>query len=602
MNKTVNINLGGIFFYIDEDAYMKLTRYFDAIKRSLSKSSGQEEILKDIEIRVSELLTEKQKSEKHVVGLKDVDEVITVMGQPEDYIIDEDGSENKGTNFTNTGTSTQFKKLYRDRDSAVIGGVLSGLGHYFGIDKVWLRVILLVLFFAYGTGLLLYIILWIVMPEAVTTSEKLEMTGEPVTISNIERKVREEFEGFSDKFKDSNDKLSHEFKSFNDKYGDKINYQARNIGSSFGDFIITMLGIFSKLIGGLLFLTGIGMIIALFVTLFTVGSTTFIGAPWLDYFNSFNYTKTSLFFIGLLFFLTFGIPFFFLTLLGLKIMIPGLKSIGNIAKYTLLAVWMIAIAILITLGINQASELAFNGKTVNRETININPTDTLFVKFRSNDYYAKHNEEVGTFRIVTDSASHKFLYSNDVSIEVLKTDEKLPYIQIEKSANGKSTTEAKQRAEKINFKYKIQGNRLVFDNYFLTDLENKFRGQEIEIFLYLPEGTLIKPDDSMQGYDESNNDFFNMHYSSDTYVYKVGDNKIICLNCPANETDEYNDGNQDENYDNNDSIDTEEININTPNIKINKDGISITSDSTKTNQKDFKELKIDKNGIIIKTN
>jgi phage shock protein PspC (stress-responsive transcriptional regulator) len=290
MNKTVNINLGGIFFYIDEDAYMKLTRYFDAIKRSLSKSSGQEEILKDIEIRVSELLTEKQKSEKHVVGLKDVDEVITVMGQPEDYIIDEDGSENKGTNFTNTGTSTQFKKLYRDRDSAVIGGVLSGLGHYFGIDKVWLRVILLVLFFAYGTGLLLYIILWIVMPEAVTTSEKLEMTGEPVTISNIERKVREEFEGFSDKFKDSNDKLSHEFKSFNDKYGDKINYQARNIGSSFGDFIITMLGIFSKLIGGLLFLTGIGMIIALFVTLFTVGSTTFIGAPWLDYFNSFNYT------------------------------------------------------------------------------------------------------------------------------------------------------------------------------------------------------------------------------------------------------------------------------------------------------------------------
>ena len=91
MNKTVNINLGGMFFHIDEDAYQKLTRYFDAIKRSLSKSSGQEEIIKDIEMRVSELLTEKQKTEKHVVTLREVDEVISVMGQPEDYIIEEDG-------------------------------------------------------------------------------------------------------------------------------------------------------------------------------------------------------------------------------------------------------------------------------------------------------------------------------------------------------------------------------------------------------------------------------------------------------------------------------------------------------------------------------
>jgi hypothetical protein len=89
MNKTVNINLGGMFFHIDEDAYQKITRYFDAIKRSLNNSSGQDEIIKDIEMRVSELLNEKQKSDKHV-GLKDVDEVITVMGQPEDYIIEDE--------------------------------------------------------------------------------------------------------------------------------------------------------------------------------------------------------------------------------------------------------------------------------------------------------------------------------------------------------------------------------------------------------------------------------------------------------------------------------------------------------------------------------
>jgi hypothetical protein len=96
MNKTVNINLGGMFFHIDEDAYQKITRYFDAIKRSLNNSSGQDEIIKDIEMRVSELLNEKQKSDKHV-GLKDVDEVITVMGQPEDYIIEDENTNNQQT-------------------------------------------------------------------------------------------------------------------------------------------------------------------------------------------------------------------------------------------------------------------------------------------------------------------------------------------------------------------------------------------------------------------------------------------------------------------------------------------------------------------------
>jgi len=93
MNKTVNINIGGLFFHIDEDAYQKLSRYFDAIKRSLSNAGGKDEIMKDIEMRVAELLTEKQKSDKHVINLKDVDDVVTVMGQPEDYRIDDDNQE-----------------------------------------------------------------------------------------------------------------------------------------------------------------------------------------------------------------------------------------------------------------------------------------------------------------------------------------------------------------------------------------------------------------------------------------------------------------------------------------------------------------------------
>ena len=615
MNKTVNINLGGILFHIDEDAYQKLNRYFEAIKRSLTNSSGQDEILKDIEIRVSELLTEKQKSEKHVVGMKDVDDVIAVMGQPEDYRIDDEGASNT-TSTSFATTAGKSKKLYRDRENGVVGGVLSGLGYYFGVEVVWLRLALLALVFFGGTGVVLYIILWIAMPEAITTSEKLEMKGEPVNLENIEKKVRAEFESVSEKLKNSsekitddaknfNAKLSDEAKNFNAKYGNRINYQAKNIGSSLGDFIITMLGIFAKFVGGIMvFISGV-MLIALFVSLFTFGSTDFLSVPWLDYFNSFNYGNTSMFFIGLLFFLAIGIPFFFLLILGLKIIITNMKSIGNVAKYTLLGVWLLSIAIIISIGINQAKEVAFDNKTIQKQQINILPTDTLMISFKSNTYFSNHSSSRGNLEIVEDSLSQKMIYSKDISFEVLPTDERLPYIQIEKRANGKSSIDAKQKAEKINYNFKIIGNKLILDDYFLTNLENKFRDQEVQIFIYVPKGTLLKADENVKEFDESDNDFFNLHHSSSSYIYKVEENKVKCLNCPNDETNEYKDAIKYDEFDDDINTDDDEnINIKSPNININKNGISITADSSSSkssNNKEFKELKINKDGIIIKT-
>ncbi|WP_321539005.1 PspC domain-containing protein [Flavobacterium piscinae] len=145
MNKTVNINLGGLFFHIDEDAFQKLNRYFDAIKRSLSNSSGQDEIMKDIEMRISEIFTEKKEADKQVINLKDVDAMIAVMGQPEDYRIEEEGDTTQ-SNFNNSTKSS--KKLYRDIDKNILGGVSAGLGHYFGIDALWIRLALVLIVIA----------------------------------------------------------------------------------------------------------------------------------------------------------------------------------------------------------------------------------------------------------------------------------------------------------------------------------------------------------------------------------------------------------------------------------------------------------------------
>jgi phage shock protein PspC (stress-responsive transcriptional regulator) len=575
MNKTVNINLGGMFFHIDEDAYQKLTRYFDAIKRSLNNSSGQDEIIKDIEMRVSELLNEKQKSDKHVVGLKDVDEVITVMGQPEDYIIEED-NKTASTNYSDN-TNRRTKKLYRDREKAMIGGVASGLGHYFGIDAVWIRIVLILLVFAgFGTGILAYIILWIVTPEAISTTEKLEMTGEPVTISNIEKKVREEFESVSDKIKNVD----------YDKFGNQIKTGADKLGNSFGDFIMTVFKIFAKFLGVILIMTGLTVLFFLLVGIFTLGSGVFIDFPWQGFIESGNFTDYPIWAFGLLMFFAVGIPFFFLAVLGFKLLSPNMKSIGNVAKYTLLALWLIAVSLAISIGVKQATAFAVDGRSVQKETINLQPNDTLYIKFKHNDYYAKNTDDNNDFMVTQDSTNTDVIYSNDVRLRIEKTDAKLPYIQIEKEAKGKSLSEAKQRAEKIKYAYQIVGNHLIFDNYLLTDLKNKYRDQAVEITLFLPEGTLLKPDASMANYDRTDGDYFTWNSDRSDAVYKVESNKISCLNCPEDENEEYN---------------NEETDSSQTSVTINEDGVSVKNDTVIKSKNNIKELKINKDGIIIKT-
>jgi len=580
MNKTVNINLGGMFFHIDEDAYLKLTRYFDAIKRSLNNSSGQDEIIKDIEMRVSELLTEKQKSEKHVVGLKDVDEVIAVMGQPEDYRIEDE--ENANQSFNNY-TARKHKKLYRDKENGMIGGVATGLGHYFGIDAVWIKIIFLIFVFAgFGTGILAYFVLWIVTPEAVTTSEKLEMTGEPVTISNIEKKVREEIDSLSEKFKNAD----------YDKMGNQVKSGAGRISSSFGDFVMTVFKIFAKFLGVILIISGISTLIMLLIGVFTLGTNIFIDFPWQNFIEAGNFTEYPLWSFGLLMFFAVGIPFFFLTLLGFKLLSPNLKSIGNITKYTLLALWIISIAILTSIGIKQATEISYDNKIVEKKVLAVKPADTLYIKFKYNDYYTKSLNHYREFEFVQDSANNELIYSNDVRLHVLHTDESDPFIQIEKSARGNSFTNAKKRAEKINYKFQISGNHLILDNYFLTDVKNKFRGQEVDIYLYLPEGQLVKPDSSVRDYYNSDDNFFELNYNGD-YNYKVVGSKVKCLNCPADEDND------------NDEIDHENINE-----EINDaidDTDTIKEVSVKINGKEVLngkkgKLTIDKNGVVIKTN
>ena len=588
MNKTVNINLGGMFFHIDEDAYQKLSRYFEAIKRSLNNSTGQDEIIKDIEMRIAEIISEKHTHDNQVINSREVDEVITIMGQPEDYRIEDDGQP-AASSMAYDGTTKRLKKLYRDTEKGMVGGVATGLGHYFGIDAVWIKILFLIFVFAgFGTGIIAYFVLWIVTPAAQTTAEKLEMRGEPVNISNIEKKVREEFENVSEKFKSAN-------------YGQMGN-QAKTGAERLANTVLDVLGkvfkAFAKVLGAMIVVFCAFMLIAGFISLFTLGSSTFIDVPWHKYAEAVNYTNIPLWQVATLGFFALGIPTFFLLILGLKLLVSNLKSIGTVAKYTLLAVWLISVGILIVLGVKQATEIGYDGMTIEKQTINVNPNDTLYVKFRYNDYYAKDFDH-HDFQYLQDEKGNDVLYSNDVHIRIQSTDEKQPYIQIEKIARGKSLSDARKRSEKIRYGFAIDGNKVTLDNYLITQIENKFRQQEVEVYLFVPEGIYIKPDQNVEEYDWSDDSFFNLHYSGE-YLYKVEKNKVRCLDCPADEND-WNDVDVDaEATDTTGGWIIRNDKDSTKTITIDKNGVKIQN-GNKSESGKLKSLKLDENGVIIKT-
>ena len=526
MNKTISIKLGGFFFHIDEDAYQKLSRYFDAVKRSLSPD-GRDEIMKDIESRIAELFQERIQNDKQVIGLIEIDAVIAIMGEPEDYKIDEET-----TNSSNTSSfysKNNVKKLYRDKENSIISGVASGFGHYLNIDPVWIRLLFVIIVIAgFGSPVLIYLILIIIIPEAVTTSQKLEMKGEPINISNIERKVKEGIDEIADKI----GSIDHQKIAENTRQG--IN----KTGNVLENFFSIVFNIIAKIIGGIIvFISSISLLLFCLTGIFMIFSTNMPDNFLLNHIKTPIGLETPMWVQGILVLFVFGIPFFFLLILGLKLLVNNLKSIGNIAKYTLLATWVIALGITISLGINEATQLAFEGKSVQKEVIAIAPTDTLKIKFKNNDFYSKSIYRDHDFKITQDEGDNEIIYSNNVSIEIKYTDEANPYILIEKLANGKSTSQAKKRAEKIKYNYAINGNTVVLDNYLLTAVENKFRGQEVEIYLYLPKGTIFQTDESYSNYDRSDYDFFDENeYDTKNPVYQVDSDKIKCLNCLESES------------------------------------------------------------------
>jgi phage shock protein PspC (stress-responsive transcriptional regulator) len=188
MKITVSINLGGYSFNIDEDAYAELKHYLKNLELHFAGEESSSEILSDIETRMAELFRIRLTNYKQVINIEDVSQAITVLGTPEDI------SDKEGPSAREKFSSPGYHRMYRDTDHRVIGGVCSGMGAYWDIDPVIIRIIFVALALGGGLGILVYLILYIVVPEAKTTAQKIEMKGNPVNIHNIKDSVKKEFD------------------------------------------------------------------------------------------------------------------------------------------------------------------------------------------------------------------------------------------------------------------------------------------------------------------------------------------------------------------------------------------------------------------------
>ncbi|PLX27754.1 hypothetical protein C0583_00745 [Candidatus Parcubacteria bacterium] len=192
MNKTITVTLNGQIFTLEEEAFDILQVYLDGIKKHFSKNEDKDEIIKDIEASIAEKFIEKISSKKQVVTKTDVEKIISILGEAEEIIEEDKKFQDDLKEETNSQEKNNtIKRLYRDVDDVVIAGVCSGIAAYFGIDPVFVRLIFALSIFFGGFGIIAYIILWIVVPEAKTGVQKLQMQGAEVTLKKIEEVAKE---------------------------------------------------------------------------------------------------------------------------------------------------------------------------------------------------------------------------------------------------------------------------------------------------------------------------------------------------------------------------------------------------------------------------
>ena len=511
MTKVFNINLGGLPITIDEDAYETLSSYLKTIHNHFRSSEGYEEITTDIEARMAELFQEKLGS-RPIVSLKDVNAVITIMGTPEDFgaePLEDTSSEGPKSKFGKKFKIKTGKRLFRNPDEEVVGGVCSGIAAYFGIaDPIWVRLAFLLFTFTGGFAVPLYFILWAILPKAESASDKLAMRGEPINASNIGKIIEEEFDHVSKKVVELGDELKEEFGSKKKSTGSQPDQGSSAAKASTGrhhfraaasegihvlSSVIHVLGgivrkVFEtlvKVIRPIGFIIGVALVAMLVLFwVFSVGGL-FIGLPFGSFLLPGSTFITTLGVVNLLIFL--GVPLLMLALGVMRLfMRTNFKPRWTVGLWLFWALNLVSLVFVGTKTMRQFAHGADVGLGAN--TANFAPTDTLFIDFEKNPYFDSFMRFGGDLYI-----SDNKLISENIQVRVEKSESNKFEVFQSNYSRGEGMEEGQQLANNIAYQYRIEGNRLVLPRFFEIPKGEKWRGQRVNLTIKVPEGKWVRP-------------------------------------------------------------------------------------------------------------
>jgi phage shock protein PspC (stress-responsive transcriptional regulator) len=488
MKKTFTINISGTVFHIEEDAYEVLQKYLIKLKNHFGNEEDGKEILADIEARIAEIFIEKTSDEKNVITSALVTQVIETMGTPEDFA-EEEADEEEYT----TGTKRK-RRLYRDPEHRVLGGVCGGLGAYFNMDPVILRIIFVVLLIATSVipALLAYIVLWIAVPKAVTTAQRLEMRGQEATIKNIEKSIREEVKEVKESYKKFKQSDTY---SQGKKKVEGAGQVAFNIFKLLLKIVVVVLGVVLILSG---FFGLLGLISSLAVGHSFVHNWPMIWSPEINFPDFLHYlvepgaVKFGIITIGFL----AGIPLLAMLYIGSK-MVFRYKSNNTVIGLGLAGIWILSLMVLVIVSVNQLGNYRNQASIVESNTLPCDSCQTLWLKPGEDRYkgYAAHAWDLNKLRVMEADGERVLLGQPTLDIEKASGEDFV--ITIKKSSRGRSRENARDVASDLIYRYELKDSVLFFDPYFYPDKKDKWRDQKIQITLKMPEGSTVFLDEGM---------------------------------------------------------------------------------------------------------
>ncbi len=485
MKKTFTINISGTVFHIEEDAFEKLQAYLHKLSTYFEKQAGGQEILQDIEARITELLQEKLKEGKEAVTNEWVDEVMHRMGNPEDFM---DTESTEGAPASEAKAEKIRKRLYRDGESRVLGGVCSGLGAYFNIDPVFLRILFVVLaFIGVGISIFIYVILWIVVPKARTTAQRLEMRGEEATIPNIQKTIQEEVNEVKNNFsKMGQSEMVQQGKKMAGRAGQVSVQAAKGLGRAF-----------AVVFGSLLILMGFFGLVSFLISVAVGNSFMHSSVSGLD--PDLNFGGMMAFVVSpgvmslaiLLLVLLVGIPLLAILFIGTKLVFRY-KTNNKLIGLGAFGIWLVAVLASLALTLGQVGNFSQKNTLSASKPLNGVTSQTLNLELNANALQAEtdDNAHFDDFFLMGEGSSKVLAGKPQLRIEA--TDAQDFSVVVRKSSRGKDAAEVQTNLNKIDYTIDSKDSTLVLDPYFVIGNQAKWRSQEVLVTVKVPQGKQVR--------------------------------------------------------------------------------------------------------------